>query len=146
MKIITEQHFSNLVDGVIREKEKLAEKQHEVFTGVSQDDLIDEVAVKVGGKFMVKRENPVRFSKDDINAVANNRFYRKTGLKILMGAIIILLALSMLVNYLQVIHPYVYYGLCGVTAIVFVYIYSSKQAKARKELWREIGREEIGEK
>lgn len=145
MKIITEIHFNNLVAGIIAEKQKIAEKQHEIFMGVSQDDLMDEVAVKVGGKFVVKREQPVKFSKSDINAVANNRFYRKTGLKLLMGAVIILLGLSMLTNNFQVINPYVYYGLCGITAIVFVYVYSSKQAKARKELWHEIGREEIEE-
>lgn len=86
----------------------------------------------------------VKFDKHDINAVANGRFFRKSGQKLLMLMAIIILGLAMVVNYTPV-PTYLYYGAIAVVGIVFFYMYAKKQAIARKELWDQIngnGREE----
>jgi len=146
MKIINEQHLNTLVASIIAEKEKQAETIHQTFTGITQDDLFKEIEARLGGKWALKKEKPIKFSKDDINAVANSRFYRKTGIKLLMLVVIALLAFSILTNNFRILPINVYYGLCAGLAVGFVYLYSRKQSKARKELWKEIGREEIEDK
>lgn len=151
MKIITEQYFNSIVEGIIKEKEKQADQAKQPFIGLSSDELWGEIGrqleVQPGEKWMVKRQ-PMKFTKQDINAVASGRFYRKTGVQLLMALVIILLAMSVAVRYIPDITSLgynIYYTLCGLVGLGFIYIYSRKQAKVRKELWRQLGREETKE-
>lgn len=149
MKYITVQHYNSIVESILKEKEKEAERRKLPFVGLSADELRREVDNHLGGTWTIKREDAVKFSKADINAVAGARFYRKTGLQLLMVMVIIILALSAGVRYIPnmiVLYYNLFYTLCGIIALVFIYIYSHKQAKVRKELWRQIGREESEEK
>ena len=145
MKIITEQYYNNLVDAIIKEQEKQAEKLDQAFIGISQSELHNEIQKRIGEAWRLKRDKPVKFSKSDINSVANSRFYRKTGIKLLMILAIVILVNAIAVNNLHFFSVNVGYGIYAVAAILFVFIYSRQQGKVRKQLWREIGREESDE-
>lgn len=146
MKFITVQHYNSVVESILKEKEKQAELLHQAFTGITAGELQKELDNHFGGMWTIKKEESVKFSKADINAVAGARFFKGTGRSLLMGLAIIILLLSIGVKYIPdatALHYNIYYALCGVIALVFIYIYSHKQAKVRKELWHKLGRHEI---
>ena len=145
MKAITERQLYDIIADILNKEEKKSEKAGIPFTGLANEDLNALIEERVGGEWVLKKEQAFKLTKSDINAIANNRYYRRTGVKILMGAVIILLALSIMANNLQFLPPAVFYGLCGASAIALVYLYSSGQAKTRKSLWRAIGRDETEE-
>ena len=79
----------------------------------------------------------------DIAAVANSRFFRNSGLKMLILVAAYLLALSTIFTYMPVVigvlmPPVLYYLLLTAGSIVFVYIYSKKQAEVRMQLMQAI--------
>lgn len=147
MKVITEKYYQDLVSDIIKEKRKSAEKLGKPFRGISQDELRDAVNVRVG-ECSLTNEEAVKFSRSDINAVASARYFRKGGITMIMGLVILLLLLAIAVKSVVVMTPLyynLYYALCGLIAIGFLYIYSRKQAKVRKALWQQLGREEAEE-
>jgi predicted branched-subunit amino acid permease len=87
-----------------------------------------------------KQDDDIRFDKHDIAAVANSRFFRKKGLKVLLIWAFITLAITMIYNYTQAFPPFVAYVLFGVNAVVFVYLYSKMQTEVRVKLWENIER------
>jgi len=150
MKVITEQYFQDLVNGIIKEKKATAGKLDKPFRGISQDELCEAVTARIGEPWVVNKEESIKFSRSDINAVASARYFRKGGISLIMGLVILLLVLAIVVKSVVVMTPLyynLYYAFCGLIAIGFLYIYSRKQAKVRKELWQKLGREEAeGEK
>ncbi len=144
MRVVTEQYLNSLVDSIVKEKEKQAEILHQTFSGLSNDELWQEIKNHLGNQWTVKREHPMKFTRADINAVASARFFRKTGMQMLMILAIIVLALSVVVKYITMtaLLYNIFYVLFGLISLGFIYIYSRKQSKARKELWRQLGHEE----
>lgn len=148
MKTITEQYLNTLSVNIIKESEKQAELLGNSFNGLTGDQLYQAIKGHLGGEFIVKPEQQVKFSRYDINAVANSRFYRKSGQQLLMGLAIVVLLLVMAIRYIPNMTALGYnisYTVCGAIALVFVFVYSRKQSRARKELWRQLGREEKDE-
>ena len=86
-----------------------------------------------------------KFSKSDINAVANSRFYKLMGLKLLLGLAVAILVVAAIVNYVEGFPMWVAWVLYAIEALTFVYIYSKGQAKIRRQLWHELGRNENDE-
>ncbi len=134
MKIITVQQLDGVVEGILHDKEEVAKIRKEQFMGVSQDEIVVELNNRLGKNWMLKKEPPVKFTKEDIAAVANSRFYRKTGMKLLMAWAIVVLAFAMLTITVQLIPLFAYYSFGIATTIVFLYIYSKKQRQVRDEL------------
>lgn len=83
----------------------------------------------------VKQDDDIKFDKNDIAAVANARFFRKAGLKLLLGWAFVTLLITMVHNYSGVVPIYVTYTLLAGSAIIFVYLYSKKQTEVRVRLW-----------
>lgn len=135
MKTYTPQNIEVMIDGIIAEKEKQCGSQ---FNGMPHNEVMNELYNKLGDDWCIKREQPIRFTKQDINAVANNRFYRRTGVKLLMLLIIVVLGLAVFTTTFKLIPIPIYYGLSGLAAAIIFYIYSKKQQKARKEFWDSI--------
>jgi len=148
MKVITEKYYQDLVSDVIKEKRKVAEKLGKPFRGISQEELRDAITARVGEQYLLTNEEAVKFSRSDINAVASARYFRRGGITMIMGLVILLLLLAIVVKSVVVMTPLyynLYYALCGLIAIGFLYLYSRKQAKVRKALWQQLGREEAEE-
>ena len=80
----------------------------------------------------------VRLDKDDINAVANSRFYRRVGARYLLGLAAVVVAITLLKNWWFGMPFPVAYGLYGISGLVFFMLYSRNQGKKRAELWKEI--------
>ncbi len=147
MKIITERQYSEIVESILKEKEK--QKVSPLFNGIGGEELQREITNRLGGEWKVTNEQPVKFTRVDINAVASARYFRKGGVTLLMGLVIILLLLAIGAKSLVIMTPLyynLYYTFCGLIALGFLWLYSRKQAKIRKELWRQLGREESKEK
>lgn len=144
MKLITLEHYNSAVEAIVKEKERQAEKLGQAFEGIDAGELKRELDKHFGTDWGIKKEESVRFTKADINAVASARFFRKTGVTLLMSLLIVLVTLALAVKSLVVMTPLyynLYYTACGVIAIGFIWVYSRKQAKVRKELWRQMGRD-----
>ncbi len=145
MKTITEQHYNSIVEAIIKEKEKQAESANLPFIGMTPDELRHEVNCYLGTNEWLVKRNPPKFDRKDISAVASARFFRKTGISLFMGVIIAILVLSIGIRYVNMTP--LYYNLCytfiGLLALGFIYVYSKMQGKVRRELWRQLGREEI---
>jgi hypothetical protein len=135
MKTITAQQLEGVIENIIHDKEEQAKLRKETFTGITENEVIDGIVKRLGVDWVLVKEPPLKLSKDDLNAVANSRFYRKTGGKLLMGLAIIVLGLAILTLTVPLIPPKIYYVVITLVAVGFVYMYSKKQREARKELW-----------
>lgn len=145
MRSVTVHTYNSAVETIVREKEKEAEKSHIPFMGVPADELRQALDNYFGEAWIVKKEETIKFTKADINAVASARFFKSTGRTLLLGLAVILLSLAVAVRYIpymSALYYNIYYTICGAIALAFIYIYSRKQAKVRKTLWKQLGREE----
>jgi len=134
-KVITEQQLNTVIEAIVKEQESRAKSLGQTFNGVTESDIFTELGKRIGTGWVVRKESPIKFSKEDINYVANGRFYKKTGQKILMLAGILALALVNMMRWLPMLPDAVYYGLFLVSAVALIYAYGKKQRQARKELW-----------
>jgi hypothetical protein len=87
-----------------------------------------------------KAEDDIKFDKNDISAVANSRFFRKAGLRILLGWALVLFIVTALYNFLNIMPSALAYILISVSSIVAVYLYGKKQTEVRVKLWENIER------
>ncbi len=134
MKTITEGQLESVIENIMSDKEKQAEVTGIPFIGVSQDEVISEILKRIGSDWVVNKDEPFRLSREDAATIANSRFYRKSGIKLIMGLAIYVLTIAILTMTAKFINPYIYYILCGVGAVGFVYLYSKKQKDYRAEL------------
>ncbi len=139
MNTITAQNFADIIENIVADGEKLAELQRQPFVGVNNNEVLAELSQRLGNSWIITKTPPVNFSKDDIDAVANHRFYKRSGQKLLMLWALIILALLQLVVWLPIINNYTYYGISFIVTLWFVAYYSRKQNKVRNELRKEIG-------
>lgn len=148
MKEINVKKYFDIVEDIVKEREKQAEKLGREYVGLTGDELQREVVNHLGDAWAIKKEESVKFTRADINAVAGARFFKETGRSLLMGLAIIILGLSVGMKYIPemtALYYNIYYAVCGLIALIFIYVYSRKQAKVRKRLWRQLGREDIKE-
>lgn len=138
MRIITLAQLDDYTREVIAKYEQQVNKRGEKFVGVPQDELYNGLVDIIGDEWMLKKESALKFTKADVNAVANSRFYRTKGLKILLLWAVVVLVLLQAVAWFPVIPIYVYYASCCVATVGFVGLYSKKQRESRLELWRGI--------
>ncbi len=138
MKTVTEQQVTAVLQRIISEKEKQAKMLGESFLGVTDREVLSEMNKQLGTDWMLRKEQPVKFTKDDINAVANSRFYRKSGVKILLLWAIVVLIVLQAVVWFPMISIQTYYAMCGAVTVGFLVLYSKKQREVRRELWKGI--------
>lgn len=138
MKYVNPQQLDGMIESIIVDEEKQAKSANVTFTGVSHNKLSSELQRRFGGDWILKKEHPIKFTKQDINAVANARFYKKTGIRILMLWLIVVLALLQSIQWIPIGAIYIYYAICAIVTIGFVYIYGKKQRESRRELWKGI--------
>lgn len=133
-KRITTQQFSDIIDHIMDDSHDVAKQHGTELVGITQGDMIEGIHKRLGDDWVLTRDPPVRFTKEDISAVANSRFYRKTGVKLMMAWAIVILAFAMVSLTFRLIPLSVYYGLSIAATIGFIFSYSKKQAKIREEL------------
>jgi putative flippase GtrA len=85
----------------------------------------------------------ITFDRNDIAAVANSRFFKKTGLKILMIWAVVMLGTVSITNLTGWLPIWLSYFILSASAIVFVYIYSKKQTEVRVRLWERLEQDRI---
>lgn len=138
MKTITAEQFAGVIEGIVHDREELAKLRKEPFVGVNQGDVLVEIKNRLGDKWILKKNPTFKLKKEDIPAMANARFYRKTGMKMLMMWAMVILAFAILTLTLRLIPLQVYYG-CGILITAgFVCMYSRKQKRVREELKQEL--------
>ncbi len=134
MKVITVRQIESVLDHIMHDREELAKLKKETFMGVNQHEVMMELEKRLGVNWVLQKDPPVKLSKDDIIAVANNRFFRKLGMKLLMAWAIVILAFAILTLTLRILPLPFYYGLSGIVTAVFLFVYSKKQNRMRNEL------------
>lgn len=147
---ITERQLADITVNIIKEKQTECEKRSQEFRGINSETLMREVSEYLGDEWTVIKEQDVKFTKADINAVAGARFFRKGGLTLLMAMLILVLGASLIPRYVGMemtpLNVTIIYSILGVIFLVFMWIYNKGQSKIRKELWGQLGREESIEK
>lgn len=138
MKTITPRQLDSLVSLIVSDEEKTAKLKHEAFNGLTHDALFVAIDERIGGEWVIKKDLPVQFTKEDINAVAASRFFRGFGMTLLLGWVVLIGILAMLTSTYPIIPVLVYYGLNMVITIAVFLVYIRKQSKIRKELWQGI--------
>jgi hypothetical protein len=133
MNTITPEDVANISQKVIEEREKLADAKGEEFTGVPVNVLLNELTNRLNSKDSAIVVH-FKLTKDDINAAMNNRFFKVTGQKLLMGAIIIILALLAMVKYIPAFPPVVYYVGVIIVGGGLAVLYSRKQKAFKRQL------------
>lgn len=133
MKTITPDDVALASQTIIEEREKLAEMTGEPFDGVPMNELLGELDKRLDPQASAVVVH-FKLTRDDVNVVMNNRFFRSTGQKLLMGAAIIILLLLMAVKYVPAFPAMAYYIGAVVVGGVFVMVYSRKQRAYKKQL------------
>ena len=140
---ISKGRFIAEVEAALLEKERMAKRLKVPFEGLTANDLMAEIDKRVGtSDWRVNNGITPKLGTEDINAVANSRFYRKTGLKLLMAFGIVIMGLALITRTWNILPVYLYYGLNLGAAVIFVYVYGKKQRETRKELWQGIDGED----
>lgn len=129
MKVVTAQELESDINDILEGESE----------GITPDCLIERLSIRYGDAWLAKKQESFKFTNEDINAVANSRYYKKSGLKLLMGWGIIILALFQLMQWFPVIPYQYYYAAMCISIVVFMYMYAKGQRKNRKELWSLIG-------
>jgi len=128
MRTVSGDQFSGVVEDIIEDKEKQAKISRQPFIGVTKGEILSEIDKRIDNSLLFVKENP-KFTKEDVDAVAKSRFYRKNGIRMLMLLIITILAVMILATF-RIIPPYAYYGLCGLAAVIFLYVFTKGQREA----------------
>lgn len=147
-KTITPQQLEGIAESIIIEKERLAERKREDFNGISKKDFLSELTQRIGDDDSFVKYH-LKLNTQDINAVANRRFFDEIGQKLLMGTAVIILFLILLMRLLPGMPLAVYYFLIAAVAVVlvgFIFIYRRKQVKFKKEFAKTVpgGKLELG--
>jgi len=138
MKTVSYQQFQDVSEDILADLETKAKAEKKEFDGVSREDYIAELNKRLGTDWVLKEDEPFKFSKDDINAIANSRFYKKVGLKILLLWAVVILVLLQLVSWFPAIPIYVYWIGCALATMGFIYWYNKRQKEFRQEMWKGI--------
>ena len=138
MKVLTVPQLENEIEHIIHDEEELASKRNELFNGVSQEKIASELKRKLGENWVLKKEPPIKFTKEDIAAVANNRYFRKSGKMLLLAWAVIVMAFAIISFTFNLLPIGYYYILSGLVTMGFLYGYSKKQKRMREELIRTI--------
>ena len=138
VKILTPNQIINTVEEIVTEREKRAKAVGDSFNGVSSEELLSELNMHLGEEWAIKKDSPMRLTKEDMNAVANSRFYRKSGIKILLIFALLFMIVLTLMSWFPSIHPYIYYGVLLAELLTFIWYYGKKQKRSRDELWGQI--------
>jgi len=89
-----------------------------------------------------KEVDNVVMDKADISAVANSRYFRKSGMKLLLIWAFMTLLVTMAHSYVG-LPDIAAYILLGIVAISFVYMFSKGQTEVREKLWHNIEQNRI---
>lgn len=136
----TEQHLTSVLADVIESKKREAKTKGIPFVGVPSKVLYDEMDKRLGtADWMAVEDEVIRITKDDVNAMANGRFFRKAGLRMLMLWAIVVLGLATLNTRLNIFANTVYadaiyYVLESVATVVFMTFFAKGQRQVRREL------------
>jgi hypothetical protein len=126
-KNVTPQQLEEVIEGMVKDA-----------SPVSGDAVLSNLHKHFGDNWTLTKTPPIKFTKDDINAVANGRFYRKTGIKLLMLFAIAVLGIYIMSSALNTVSPIIWASVYAIVAIYFMYVYAKKQREVRKELWKGI--------
>lgn len=132
--IVTLPTFESTIRGILAEKEREAKAKKLDFIGIDKSELLQSVTKKFGDDWELSKPPVLHISEADSNSIASGRFFRKTGLKILMIWTILILGIAQSINWLPLIPYQVYYVLFFILTTGLVLIYSRKQNVERKAL------------
>ena len=134
MKAITISQLESALSHILHDKEEQAKVTRTMFIGVTAKDALAELERRMGNDWVLKKDSPVKLNKDDIAALANSRFYKKTGQKLMLAWALVIAILSMMTMTVRVLPLSLYYGIAIVITGVFLVIFTKKQRVVRKDL------------
>lgn len=134
MKAITASQLETTIGHILHDKESQAKVTQSMFIGVTAKEVSAEIEKRLGTDWILKKDSPVKLNKDDIAALANSRFFKKTGQKLMMGWALVVVILAMFTMTIKVIPLPVYYGSAILITGAFLVVFSQKQRAVRKEL------------
>ena len=85
----------------------------------------------------------VKLGKRDISAIANSRYFSKTGMKLVIGMIAIMVLMYMLVTWVRGIPPFIFYIVMAVAVLALMYVYDRGQRKLFRKYWKRLEQEGI---
>ena len=136
---VTQQYLNGVMDEVVEEQKRVAKVRGITFLGVPRNVMYDELDKRLGSDWTTVEDEIVKITKDDVNAMANGRYFRKGGLRMLMLWAIVVLGLATLNTRLDILGntvygDAVYYVLESVATVIFMTYFARGQRKTRKEL------------
>jgi hypothetical protein len=138
MKTVTVTQLESVISHIIHDTESLDKLKKQSFMGVRSDSVLVELDKRLGNDWMLVKDNPVKLDKDDIAALANSRFFKKMGQKLMMAWALIVVVLAMLTLTVKVLPLSLYYGIAIVVTGIFLVIFSRKQRAEREGLSRAV--------
>lgn len=82
--------------------------------------------------------NKFKLSHRDINSIAYTEYFRQTGIKWMLGIIVVALLAQVGRVWLPVLPLIVVYSVMGILCVWFLVIYTKGQNKHRKKLWEQL--------
>lgn len=134
-KTITPQQLDGVIQDIITNCEKESMLKRDEFTGVPSGKFMTKFYEVMGEDWVLRKDEPVKLTDADINAVAANRFFKGKGSTLVLLWALTVSLLWMITNTYPVIPLPIFGALNAVAAFVFFYVYARKLRKVRKSLW-----------
>lgn len=85
-----------------------------------------------------KEHNKFKLSHRDINSISNSEYFRKTGIKWVLGIIIVALLSQGIRIWFSDLSVIITYSVLGVVLVWILVVYTRGQNKHRKQLWTKL--------
>lgn len=134
-KTVTPQVLDGVILEVLANGEKESQLKREEFTGISGGKFLVKLHEAMGDDWVLTKDEPVKLTDADINAVAAARFFRGKGLTLVLVWALAISLLWMVTTTIPIIPLPVFGALNALAAIIFFYVYAKNLKKVRKSLW-----------
>jgi hypothetical protein len=138
-KDVSVSELCDTIIDVIAEKEEIAKLKGEPFSGIHKIEFIKKFAEKLEDDIYIQRDPTVQFTDNDVNAAASARFFKGTGMNLVLGWLF-LVTLTVIAPIYIPVPQFLLWVLNGIYAVVFMWIYTRELRKLRKKIWAGLGR------
>ena len=134
MRVVTPHQVTTIVEDIIAQKRRASKVVGTPFSGVMVSELSRELNEHLGDSVVTDSQKP-QWDKQDLITMVNGRYFRKTGMTMLMAAVILMIAVSYFTTTVPIIPTIAGYLANAVVAVGFLALYQVKLKKYQKEFW-----------
>ena len=134
-KAVSPQQLEGVIIEIIENAEKESMLKRDEFSGMGGEKFLAKLNEAMGEDWVLRKDEPVKLTDADINAVAAARFFKGKGLTLVLIWALAVSLIWMVTNTIPILPLPIFGVLNAVAALTFFYVYTKNLKKVRKSLW-----------